>query len=332
MVSAAYFDGRSTQRRTAQLTLEAHALVLHQGDEIQRYDARQLSLPEPSAGIARPIGLPDGGTLWLPAEAAAQWLPRLRRAAGQRRGAATLIASWPAVALCLVLLVATLWWVNDEGAGLAARAVLPLVPRTVDQNIGEQAWPAIEKRWLAPLPDDARCQRLSVRFLPIAQRFYQGQLRLSCHRTQEGSGFNAFALPDGHIVILKGLLDVLDDDEVIAVLGHELGHVVHRHTMQALVRSTGLVAAAGVVLGDFSAVAVTATSTLQGLAYSRDAEREADAFALRFLAMAGLQPVVLSRVWRKFADEEQRSGGGVPPWLSSHPATEERLRVLEGAR
>jgi len=332
MVNAAYFDGRSTQQRVVELTLEGPVLVLRGGDAVVRHESRQLSLPEPAAGIDRPVGLPDGGTVWLPAEAADLWLPRLRRAAGQRVGAAALIGSWPAVLVSLLLLLATVWWINREGAGLAARAVLPLVPRTVDQAIGEQAWPTIEERWLEPSRFEPRCARLAERFIELAQRFEPGPLRLTCHRATEGSGFNAFVLPDGHIVLLDGLLDVLDDDEVLAVLGHELGHVVHRHTMQALVRSIGLLAIAGVVLGDFSAVAVSAASTLQGLAYGRDAEREADAFALRFLAGANLKPGVLRDVWLKFAAEEQRSGGGLPPWLSSHPATGERLRTLEGVR
>lgn len=69
--------------------------------------------------------------------------------------------------------------------------------------------------------------------------------------------------------------------EALAVLAHEIGHVVHRHGMSGLVRSLGLLSVAGTVLGDFSTVAASALGTVQGLRYSCEAEREADLFARR---------------------------------------------------
>lgn len=333
MVTAAWFDGRSTERHTVQWRLDGDVLEVQHGQTCMRHPAAACKLPEPALGADRPVGLPDGSMLWLDAATAAQWLPLLRRAAGRRAGAADLIGSWPAVAACVLLLVASLWWFNTQGVGVVASAVMPLVPRTVDQKIGEQAWPQIERRWLAASVNGERCQRLNTRFMAAATRFEAGPLRLTCAGVKSGAGFNAFVLPDGHVVLLDGLLKRLADDEVMAVLGHELGHVVHRHAMHSLVRSAGLAAVAGVVLGDFSAVAVAVTAGLQGLAYQRDAEREADRFALQFLAAAGIEPSVMRRVWIKFAEAERRGGGaGLPSWASTHPATEERLRALETAR
>lgn len=333
MVNATWFDGRSTTRHAVQWRLDGHALEVQHGGLCMRHPAAALQLPEPAQGADRPVGLPDGSVLWLDAASAAQWLPALRLAAGRRQGAAALINSWPAVCACVLVLVASLWWFNRDGAGLLARAALPLVPRSVDQKIGQLAWPQIDKRWLAPTVNFERCLGLRTRFMAVAERFDAGPLVLTCARARQGSGFNAFVLPDGHIVLLDGLLNWLDDDEVMAVLGHELGHVVHRHSMQALMRSAGLAAVAGVVLGDFSSVAVAATASLQSLAYSRDAEREADRFALEFLDAAGIERAVMKRVWVKFMAAERRGGGGgMPAWASSHPRTEERLRATEPPR
>lgn len=331
MVNATWFDGRSTVRHAVQWQLEGDTLLLHNGEQCTRHPARSLKLPEPALGADRPVGLPDGSVLWLDAASAAQGLPALQRAAGRRPGVAALISSWPGVAACLVALVAGLWWFNQTGAGLLARAALPVVPRSVDQKIGQLAWPQIEKNWLHRTSQyEQRCQRLRSRFMDVAGRFDTGGVMLTCASARHGSGFNAFVLPDGHIVLLDGLLYALNDDEVMAVLGHELGHVVHRHSMQSLVQSAGLAAAAGVVLGDFSSVAVAALSGLHGLAYRRDAEREADRFALEFLAAAGIHPAVMQRVWMQFLTEERRvGGGGMPAWASTHPPTEERLKALE---
>jgi Zn-dependent protease with chaperone function len=328
MVNAIWFDGTSTVRHTVQWQLEGDTLQVQHGDVCMRHPARSLKLPEPARGADRPVGLPDGSVLWLDAASAVQGLPALQRAAARRPGVAALIGSWPAVAACLVALVAGLWWFNHQGAGLLGRAALPLMPRTVDQKIGQLAWPQIERTWLAPTVNFERCLRLRDRFMAVAERFDAGTVVLTCARARKGNGFNAFVLPDGHIVLLDGLLNWLDDDEVMAVLGHELGHVVHRHSMQSLMQSMGLAAVAGVVMGNFSSVAATTTAGLQGLAYRRDAEREADRFALEFLAAAGIDPVVMKRVWLKFMAAEKR-GGGMPAWTSSHPPTEERLRALQ---
>jgi Peptidase family M48 len=140
-------------------------------------------------------------------------------------------------------------------------------------------------------------------------------------------GFNAFAMPNGTIVLLDGLTEALSDDEIMAVLGHELGHVVHRHSMKGVMRSAGLLTVASVVIGDFSSVVASTVASLQTFRYSRVDEREADAFGRRFADTAKLPAGTEAKVWRKFQKEEKRSGAkGIPEWLSTHPPTQERLK------
>jgi Zn-dependent protease with chaperone function len=215
--------------------------------------------------------------------------------------------------------------------GLAARAVLPLVPLGIDDTLGRRAWESIDSGWLAPSQrDDQADAGLRSRFEAMAQACGEGRgLRLLVRRAKDEPGFNALALPDGTVVVLDGLLGALTEDEALVVLAHEIGHVVHRHGMENLARSTGLLAVAGTVLGDFSTVAATAVGTLQWLRYSRDAERQADAFARQCIARMGIDPRVMVSVWGKFRDEVQRrgAGSGLPDWLSTHPGLEERLRA-----
>ncbi len=146
----------------------------------------------------------------------------------------------------------------------------------------------------------------------------------------EAGGFNAFALPNGAIVMLDGMTQSLTDDEIMAVLGHELGHVVHRHSMQSVMRSIGLLAVAGAVFGDFSTVVSTAVATLQTFHHSRDAEREADVFGRRFAKFANLPAGTEAAVWRKLLAQQEKMGlDDLPVWMSTHPPTQERLEAAQ---
>lgn len=273
----------------------------------QRVSVAALALGAAQTGAPCPVGLPEGGTLWVDDTAFAQ---ALRAAQGR--------TSWVERAI------------GDARA--VATAVLPLVPSRVDQAIGNQAWEMIDKQWFVPTQHGARCEALGRRFEHSAHSFAPTvTLRpLACRRSQDGaSGFNAFALPNGQIVLMDGLIEAFNDDQLMVILGHELAHVRHRHGMQALMRQLGVLAVAGAVLGDFSTVAATTLATLRGLAYSRDAEREADTEALRFMASAGLPPALWIEVWDRMALEVARSGSEPPTWLSTHPQISERRRLAE---
>lgn len=332
------FDGRSTQLQPASAWIDGDALVVEavDGDGAptrRRQPLRDLALAERWERADYPVGLPDGGTLWL-ARPAPALVDALLRGAGRHQPVARLLRSWPAVLACLVALVALLVWFDRQGVGLAARAVLPLVPLGVDDTLGRRAWEGIDGGWLAPSQRDAQADaRLRERFAAMARACGEGrELRLVVRREKDAPGFNAMALPDGTVAVLDGLLEALTEDEALVVLAHEIGHVVHRHGMENLARSVGLLTVAGTVLGDFSTVAASTVGTLQWLRYSRDKEREADAFARQCLARVGIDPRVMVSMWTKFRDEAQRRGGGrgLPDWLGTHPGLEERIRAAGG--
>ena len=135
---------------------------------------------------------------------------------------------------------------------------------------------------------------------------------------------NAMALPGGRIVVTHALIQRAKSPEALAgVLAHELGHLLDRHPEQGLLRALGLAGVVQLATGgsDFA----SATSLLAGLAYSRQAEREADSHAIRLLAAAGVSTEGLAGLLEDFA----RAGGREHlSFLSTHPATEERLRQL----
>ncbi|MEN9419975.1 MAG: hypothetical protein RI988_3596 [Pseudomonadota bacterium] len=349
------FDGRSTLDRAAAARIEAQELVITftAGPDTGTVPVSspedggappplpmQLRHPLPALALgerwqqgAYPVGLPDGSTLWLDQRepSSAAFVEALLRGAGRRQRVARLWRSWPTVWVCLALLVAVMTWFDRQGVGLAARAVLPLMPLTVDDAVGKQAMKQLDKTWLAPSARSVEDAELRSRFEQMARACGQGRsFNLEIRRMRDEPGFNALALPDGTVVMLDGLLDALTQDEALAVMGHEIGHVVHRHGMGHLLKSLGLVAMASTVFSDFSSVLATTVGTVQFFRHSRDAEREADAHARECLARMGIDPRVMVGLWRKFQAETGRRGGAEPPaWLSTHPGLEERLRAAQ---
>lgn len=298
-----------------------------------RYPLRALALGDRWRSGPYPVGLPDGGTLWVEGDNPdlAGFVDALLHGAGRRPGAQRLWRSWPAALACLALLVAVLVWIDRQGAGLAAQAVLPLVPLKIDENVGKQLMKKLDAGHFVASSRGADIDGLRRRFHEMAQACGQGRsYTFEVRRMREEPGFNAFALPDGTLVMLDGMLDVLSEEEALAVLGHEIGHVAHRHGMGHLLKAMGLLAVAGVVLSDFSSVLATTVSVIQFRSHSRDAEREADAHARECLARVGIDPRVMVGLWMKFRAERDRRGGTEPPaWLSSHPGLEERLRAAQ---
>lgn len=145
---------------------------------------------------------------------------------------------------------------------------------------------------------------------------------------------NAFALPGGIIVFTRGLLDEAGSaDEVAGIAAHELGHIAHDHSTRALYRSFAVSLLAGVLLGDLTGGTLTGglAEWLVNTGYSRDAEREADAFALERLEAAGIGTRGFADFFSRMEERHGSEGGLLARMLSTHPATAERLAHIRSA-
>ncbi|MFN7433252.1 MAG: M48 family metallopeptidase [Betaproteobacteria bacterium] len=173
---------------------------------------------------------------------------------------------------------------------------------------------------------------MEQRFAQAAARFApEVRYQLLFRRAEGPAGVNAFALPGGTIVLLDGLVQMLGDpavadDRILAVLGHELGHVARRHVLRRLLQTAAVSLAATVLWGDTAGLAANVPVLLSALSYSRDMEREADDFALAFLRANGMTPAPLIGLFQeleKLEGKDRRTG-----FLSTHPALGERSRRL----
>jgi predicted Zn-dependent protease len=138
---------------------------------------------------------------------------------------------------------------------------------------------------------------------------------------------NAFALPGGFIFVTRGLMTSINDEaELATVLGHEIGHVTNRHSVQQI--SKAQVAQLGLGLGSIlsSDVARVAGLASQGLSvlflkYSRDAENQADLAGFRYALGQNYDVREMSNVFQTLDRISNASGGGgrLPEWLATHP-------------
>lgn len=140
---------------------------------------------------------------------------------------------------------------------------------------------------------------------------------------------NAFATPGGRIYIYTGLLLAAENEaEVIGVLGHEIGHVVGRHSARQLVAQQGLATVTQMALGKDSADVATLAAGLLGkgatLAYGRDMELESDHYGARYASGAGYDPRGLATFFEKLK-AKYGDTPAVLTFLSTHPANSERI-------
>ena len=149
---------------------------------------------------------------------------------------------------------------------------------------------------------------------------------------------NALALPTGDIVFTDEFIRLVKhDDELVAVFFHELGHLHHRHMMRRVLQDSMITLLVIMVTGDVDTVdMVTGLPTLiLDLAYSRAFEVEADAYALEKMHESGIELENFAVIMQRLEDyyyeggDEEEGGFKIPAFLSTHPATEERVQLAQ---
>ena len=149
---------------------------------------------------------------------------------------------------------------------------------------------------------------------------------------------NAFACPDGSVRVFSSLMDIMSDEELMGIIGHEIGHVMKRHSKNAF-RNELLTGAARDAISSAGGVAAKLSDSQlgalgQGLLnakYSQKQEKEADNCGYDFLVAKGRNPWGMVMAFEKFLKMEQEAGGQssyVQKMFSSHPETQARIEAM----
>ncbi|MFL6627924.1 MAG: M48 family metallopeptidase [Vitreoscilla sp.] len=339
-IGADYFDGRTARAHPVRVHVADGALVIADADGVrQRVPLASLRWPERTRHGARLMHLPDGASLHCADSVA--WDTWSADAAGRRdslvvraqqRWKWTLASTLVLVLLLVVGYRHLLPW--------AARGVVALMPESADETIGELALNQIDDSGLMQPSTLSPREQQGMRdaFEQAVGHLPAGDApRHHLEFRKSGIGPNAFALPGGAIVLTDELYRRMDGDRdiLVGVLGHELGHLRHRHGMRMLVQAGTLGAATGALYGDFSSLFAQIPVLLGQASYSRDAEHEADVDAVRLLRANRISPRVMAQFFVKVrqprAGEPASSGARLPIAFASHPADEERIRYFEQA-
>nr|WP_174506613.1 M48 family metallopeptidase [Acinetobacter sp. Marseille-Q1620] len=144
-------------------------------------------------------------------------------------------------------------------------------------------------------------------------------------------GANALALPNNTIIVTDELIELAhSDQEILAVLAHEQGHLVQRHSLQQALSSLGFSVIYIAITGDSSDLLHSLPLSLLGAGYSREFEREADLYALELMHKRHLSISHFANFLQRLSDEsgEEKTKGTGGDFLSSHPATEKRIQMV----
>ncbi|MDA0334675.1 MAG: M48 family metallopeptidase [bacterium] len=206
-----------------------------------------------------------------------------------------------------------------------------LVPVETEVRLGQQLAQQVETENTV-LPD-AELQRY-VRLLaqPLIEQAWADRPDIDYRITvlDDDKQVNAFALPGGPMYVYTGLLVLAADEaELAGVLAHELGHVVARHSANQLATSFGVQLLVSISLGEAPEQLAQIAANLAGAGamarFSRDDERQADDFGVRYTIAAGYDPRGLITLFDKMARLEAGGGNSLDRLLASHPATDERM-------
>lgn len=334
-VASRFFDGRTARAFPARLWfLPGPRLVVQTPGFEAGFGIDEIHLPAPVGNTPRFIHLPGGQTCEvsdLPAlEAAlAAWPPARtvrRRAPG-----------WRFALGSVAFLLAAIWLIVSQGLPFAARQASFALPQETVLKLGESTLAELDHSLFHPsgLPQ-ARINQL----LHKSRRFFtdvgEPPDRRIEFRSAPTIGPNAMALPNGVIVFTDDIVRLAENDEqLLAVLAHECGHIHHRHSLRGLLQRSVVLMAATLVSGNhrsLDSAQAALTSHLVNSRYSRDFEFEADAYAAELLRRAGIPETRLGEMLDLLERHAGRAGAKESPlesYLHSHPATSERKTRLE---
>ena len=336
-IEGCYYDGRHSAAYPARLYIDQAQLRIQvDGADICSFPLRQVVISSRLGNTPRCFSLPDGGRFETLRNQEVDLLLKQQGAGNVGALIHLLESKLRYVAAALILTMFFGWLFFQYGLPKGAELVAMQMPVVSYAGIAEKVLEQLDEQLLQPtrLPADVR-ERLEQRFqLMIADDPTGYHYQLLFRSGGRHLGANALALPSGLIIMTDELVDLAEnDEELVAVLAHEIGHVVHRHGIRQVLQNSVIMLAITYATGDVASVVLAFPTMLLQMGYSREFEFEADAFALNYLQQNDIAPHHFADILLRIEtsrnndpDEGSKAERTLYRYLSTHPETSERIR------
>ena len=331
-VGARYYDGRTSGFSAVRLSFGQSGRVNLSGAGMHAdYEFDELVISNRIGDTPRLIGLPDGGKCEVTDNGVIDRV--LKSKTGNRGGWQHHIENHAlfilvAVAVTIASSIAT---VRYGIPWLAERAAYAL-PQSIDRKLGQGTLNILDRSLFSESTlEQATQTRLVGRFTEMTATLPAGATYQLLFRAGTNIGANALALPSGIIVMTDELVVASEnDEELVAILAHEIGHLEHRHSIRMAMQSSSVALIIAVISGDVvssSSLLVALPTVLIHTSYSQDFEAEADDYAWQYLTDSGIPTMAFASILTRIAGNS--SGSIFSKYLSTHPGTMKRVHRFE---
>jgi Zn-dependent protease with chaperone function len=320
---AIYYDGTSSRRRQVALAFWDRLELRESADAAIEWSYEDIRRADSPSGTLRLRCLTAPALARLEirdAALAAELISRCTRLDENfpgRRGTATIVG-WSLAAMVSIVAVVLF------GLPLAADRLAPLVPQVIERRLGDVAERQVRALFGGKTCDNASGQAAFTKLVNVVRE--AAGLDTSVQSTVLSTPVpNAFALPGGKVYLFSGLLAKADNaDEIAGILAHEFGHLRHRDNMRGLIYDGGTSFLIGLLFGDItgSGALIFASRSLVTASYSREAEQNADSFAIEVMHRLGRSPKPMGELMFRVTGKEGDHSMSI---LAGHPLTENRL-------
>ncbi len=320
---AQYFDGKSSQKEEVRVEFFEDGRVKIKGETLEiDTSIDNLSFSQRVGNIPRNIIFPNG------AVAQSSENDKIDKFLKKHQKGFSIVhileSKMRYAILSFIMLILSVVFFFTIGSGIVAKGVTAILPEVVEKKIGEEAFEVMDKYILKDsLISKEKQRQISKRFSSLNR---DNSLHLHFRR---GIGVNAFALPSGDIVISDELIKFSDNDMdmIYGILAHEKGHVIHKHSMQLIIKASMVSAIIAYFTGDISSIVASLSTSILNANYTREFEREADEYAKARMIEEGVSPSHLADFFIKMSKND-KSGSSSHGYFDSHPSNDERIKQL----
>jgi len=306
-------------------------IVDNEGKLIEKSEINEIIIDVSVQGIPNSIKF-SSGALFSPADSSFRW----KFSSNSSKISEKIRSKNITIIVSIFLLPIILWIGVSKLLPQLAEEITKTVPETLIVKISQNALSRVDKLTFQSslIPDQDRSEIEALFNGAVKSVSSKNKYNLLFFNS-EVIGANAYALPDGTLIITDDLINKLIDypEAILAILLHEIGHVEKNHTMRLIIESLGVGIIFYYIVGDIPGLTEIITGSAFNLiqnSFSREMELEADEYSLKKLENLGIPKDAFIFAMQNLIDDDNLDNKGkIVRYLSTHPQVEERIEIAK---